>query len=245
MYDGCVLLRACACSLSSESEASEKIKERERLYDNHINENREILQNWKNELILNWHQTHLDPQFCINMVKDRSSSVWERIPQDFDFLKVRVGIGTVPSNFDIKVPKQNGVEKDPMLEKAREMTEKFTTITNAPALLDLNKYRVVGLVGDEEELNRFCRTVVTQLASHHAPDELKLAVFMNKTQRENWDWMRWIPHVWNDTRSGRYLFEERAYQPQLMEQLFTLLQRRQWLNKGKKHYLLRLLPALH
>lgn len=218
----------------SKAKHRKKIKDRERLYDNHINENRETLQNWKNELILNWHQTHLDPQFCINMVKDRSSSVWERIPQDFDFLKVRVGIGTVPSNFDITVPKQNGVEKDPMLEKAREMTEKFTTITNAPALLDLSKYRIIGLVGDEEELNMFCRTVVTQLAAHHAPDELKMAVFMNKVQRENWDWMRWIPHVWNDTRSGRYLFEERGYQPQLMEQLFTLLQRRQWLNKGEK-----------
>lgn len=211
-----------------------KIRDQSKLYDDHLNEKREILQNWKNELVLNWHQTHLDPEFCINLVKERSSSVWERIPQDADFLKVRAGIGTIPSNFDIKVPQQDSIEKDPMIQKAIEMTEPFSHITNAPALLDLSKYRVVGLVGEEEELNMFCRTLVTQLATHHAPDEVKIAVFLNKMQTENWEWMRWLPHVWNETRSFRYMFQERSYKPQVLEQLFSYLQRRQWMDKKEK-----------
>lgn len=211
-----------------------KLKKRIRLYEEHLNEKREILQSWKNELVLNWHQTHLDPQFCLSVVSDRKSSVWERIPQDSDFIKIRAGIGTVPSNFDMKVPKQESIEKEPLVEKAIELADRFDEIPNAPALLDLNKYRVVGLVGNEEDLNMFCRTLITQLATHHAPDEVKMSVFMNKAQAEQWDWIRWLPHVWNEARSSRYIFQERSFQPQILEQLFTILQRRQWLNKEEK-----------
>ncbi|MBQ4900417.1 type VII secretion protein EssC [Paenibacillus sp. Marseille-P2973] len=210
------------------------IKKRNQSYDAHLNEQREKLQSWKNELILNWHQTHLEPLFCIQAMSERSSSIWDRIPQDFDFLKIRAGIGTVPSGFDITVPKREGIEKDPLVEKANELAERFSTIANAPALLDLNKYRVVGIVGNEEELQGFCRALVTQIATHHSPDEVKLAAFMSKMQTGEWDWLRWLPHIWDDKRSGRYLFQDGGYQTQVLEQLHSLLQRRSWMKEQEQ-----------
>ncbi|ANS75338.1 hypothetical protein AWM70_12570 [Paenibacillus yonginensis] len=207
------------------------LRKRNQNYEAHLNEQREKLQSWKNDLILNWHQTHLEPQFCLQSVSDRSSTIWERIPQDADFLKIRAGIGTVPSGFSITVPKQEGIDKDPLIEKAGELAERFSTIPNAPALLDLNKYRVVGLVGEEEDLKAFCRALVTQIATHHSPDEVKLAAFMSKMQMDEWDWLRWLPHIWDDKRSGRYLFVEGGYKPQVLDYLNSLLQRRLWLKE--------------
>ncbi|MEF2969295.1 type VII secretion protein EssC [Paenibacillus sp. M1] len=210
------------------------IKKRNQGYDAHLNEQREQLQNWKNELILNWHQTHLEPQFCTKAFIDKSPSIWERIPQDFDFLKIRAGIGTVPSGFEISVPKREGIEKDPLIERANELAERFSTIPNAPALLDLNKYRVVGIVGDEEEMKGFCRALVTQIATHHSPDEVKLAAFMSKMQTGEWGWLRWLPHIWDDKRSSRYLFQDGGYQAQVLEQLHSLLQRRLWMKEQEQ-----------
>lgn len=210
------------------------IKKRNQGYEAHLNEQREILQSWKNELILNWHQTHLEPLFCTQAFIDRSPSIWERIPQDADFLKIRAGIGTVPSGFDVSFPKREGIEKDPLVEKANELAERFSTIPNAPALMDLNKYRVVGLVGNEEDLKGFCRALVTQIVTHHSPDEVKLAAFMSKMQTGEWDWLRWLPHVWDDKRSGRFLFQDGSYQAQVLEQLHSLLQRRLWMKEKEQ-----------
>lgn len=220
--------------LQQKSKHKKNIKKRKKQYEAHLDEKREQLQNWKNELILNWHQTHLEPQFCIQAFNEGSSSIWERIPQDIDFLKVRAGIGTVPSGFDISVPKQEGIDKDPLIEKANELANKFSSIANAPALLDLNKYRVVGIVGEAEQLKAFCRAVITQIATHHSPDEVKLAAFISKMQTEDWDWMRWLPHIWDDKRSGRYIFQDGAYQAPVLEQLHSLLQRRLWMKEKEK-----------
>ncbi|KAI7257655.1 hypothetical protein KC345_g10745 [Hortaea werneckii] len=52
--------------LQNKAKYRSKVKEHEQLYDLHLNTKREILQNWKNELVLDWHQTHPDPQFCID-----------------------------------------------------------------------------------------------------------------------------------------------------------------------------------
>lgn len=217
--------------IQQKSKHRKDLKRRTQKYEAHLEEQREKLQNWKNELVLDWHQTHLEPQFCTQLMLERSSSIWERIPQDADFMKIRVGIGTVPSGFEINVPKQEGLDKDPLVEKAEELAERFATITNVPALMDMNKYRVIGLVGEEEDLNMFCRSVITQISTHHAPDEVKITAFLNQLQAPNWSWLRWLPHTWDDNRSKRYIFQERSYQPQLLEQLFSILQRRSWSEK--------------
>lgn len=220
--------------IQQKSKHRKALKQRVKKYEAHLNEKREIMQGWKNELVLNWHQTHLEPQFCATLVADRSPAIWERIPQDEDFLKVRAGIGTVPSGFEIRAPKQEGLDNDSLIQKANELAERFSTIQNVPALMDLNKYRVVGLVGEEEELVTFCRTIATQLATHHSPDEVKITAFFNALQAEKWDWVRWLPHVWDDTRTHRYLFQEGGYQPQVLENLFALLQRRLWMKPNEK-----------
>lgn len=204
------------------------LKKRTQQYDAHLDEQREKMQAWKNELVLNWHQTHLEPQFCAKVVSERTPSVWERIPQDADFVKIRAGIGTVPSGFEINTPKHDGLDKDPLTQKAIELAERFSTINNVPTLLDLYKYRVVGLVGDEEDLNTFSRTMVTQICTNHSPDEVKISLFLNQMQRENWKWLRWVPHIWDDSRSYRYIFQEGGYQPEVLEHLFSVLQRRMW-----------------
>jgi S-DNA-T family DNA segregation ATPase FtsK/SpoIIIE len=209
------------------------IKKRKRNYEIHLEEKRERLQQLKNEVILNWHQTHPEADFCLKWIKERNQMVWERSPLDRDFLKLRAGIGTVPSGFPMKVPKQEGVEKEPLLEKAIEMTGQYESIANAPALLDLKKYRVVGLVGEVEHLHSFARAIVTQLCTHHSPDEVKLAAFVSHSQSMEWDWIRWLPHIWDDERMFRYLFKESNQRNQILEQLFSTLQRRLWGQQGE------------
>ncbi|WP_156926668.1 hypothetical protein [Cohnella panacarvi] len=160
---------------------------REKSYQAYLDEQREMLQQMKNEIVIDWHQTHPESSFCLQWTLERNRCLWERIPQDRDFLKLRSGLGTVPSELNITVPKQEGIEKEPLIEKARDMTEKFISIAEAPVPLDLKKFRVVGLVGESKGLDDLARAIMAQTATHHSPDEVKIVSFYNDSKSQDWE----------------------------------------------------------
>lgn len=209
-----------------------KIKKHNQLYMKYLDEQRESLQLMKNNLILYLHTNHPETNFGTKWAKERSSAIWSRIPSDSDYLKLRTGLGTIPSGFSITVPKQDAMEKDPLIDKAQDMADKFISIANVPVLLDLKKYRVVGVVGDEEYTRGFTRSLITQLATHHSPDEVKVASFFSKQGAADWDWLRWLPHAWDDQRKCRFIFEENRYKAQVLDHLNSIFQRRQWVGQS-------------
>lgn len=59
--------------------------------------------------------------------------------------------------------------------------------------------------------------------THHAPNEVKIAAFYHEKEKKQWDWMRWLPHVWDEQRSMRFLSENQQDAQKLAEVLFTPL----------------------
>jgi S-DNA-T family DNA segregation ATPase FtsK/SpoIIIE len=228
------------------------VKKRKQLYQNYLNENRDKLQAMKNELILTLHTNHPEPGFALQWAGERNPAIWSRIPSDPDYLKIRSGLGTIDSGFSVQVPKQDAIEKEPLVEDAKEMAEKFIHIANVPVLVDFQKYRVVGLVGSSEHTLPLARAFISHLALHHSPDEVKLSAFYSRQESNNWQWIRWLPHTWDDQRTSRFLFEEHRYQPQILENLLSFLQRRRWIGQSggggaralSPHFMF-LVPELH
>ncbi len=217
--------------IQQKKQFSDQVKKRKKLYANYLDENREKLQSMKNELILNLHTNHPEPDFALQWAKERNSAIWSRIPSDPDFMKIRLGLGTIPSEFPVTVPQQDSIEKEPLIENAHEMVEKFVNISNVPVLLNFRKYRVVGIVGTADRTKSLTRAIIKHLALHHSPDELKLATFYSRHEAEEWQWLRWLPHIWDDQRKFRFMFEEFRYNYQILENLVSYLQRRRWIGQ--------------
>lgn len=209
-----------------------KIAKRKQSYLAYLDEQRDHLQNMKNELILQLHTHHPESAAANKWLLQKDSKIWSRIPSDPDYLNIRTGMGTVQSGFKIEVPKQDAIEKEPLLEKAQEMADKFISISNVPVLLDIQKHRVIGIVGNPEIAADLCRSMAAQIALHHSPDEVKLSVIYGQQDAEQWDWMRWLPHVWDEQRRTRFMFQDGLYPPQQLEGLLALLQRRRWIGQG-------------
>ncbi|MDQ0110665.1 S-DNA-T family DNA segregation ATPase FtsK/SpoIIIE [Paenibacillus harenae] len=209
-----------------------QVSKRKQAYQAYLDEQREILQNMKNEMILQLHTHHPEPDTAFRWLQQRDSKIWARIPSDPDYLNIRTGIGVIQSGFKIDVPKQDAIEKEPLLEKAQEMADKFISISNAPVLLNLQQHRVIGIVGDIETATNLSRSLVSQIALHHSPDEVKLSALFGQQDAAHWDWMRWLPHTWDEQRRGRFLFQEGLYPPQQLEALLASLQRRKWIGQG-------------
>ena len=119
-----------------------------------------------------------------------STRVWERRPGHADFLRLRVGLGTVP--WDPPLDRAPSGSPDPDLVV---VLDRHRTITEAPVGLALADDGVVGIVGDREAALAVARSLLVQLATHHGPADTPMLVLTSEAHSPAWDWAKWLPHL--------------------------------------------------
>ncbi|WP_242217341.1 type VII secretion protein EssC [Bacillus cereus group sp. BfR-BA-01380] len=174
------------------------------------------------------------PLKSIQRIEKRESNLWERTPESDDFLDIRIGTGKRPFLVDLKVPGQQGYEENPLVTEAQNVERDFKYISNGHISISLKKHDVVGIVGNREDILNFVRVVTTQIMTHHAPNEVKIASFYHEKEKKQWDWMRWLPHVWDEQNSMRFLAETEQEAQKLAEALFTPLNMRRIYNSSSQ-----------
>ena len=143
---------------------------------------------------------HSDPQKLDRVIG--GARMWERRPGDPDFLDVRVGIGQVPtadSPVSLQWPEVPvGEELEPVTGRAlRDFILEQSRIRGMPKLVSLLSQPGFSIIGpDTAELHAFTRSVLSSLAVHHSPTDLKLMVVTR--QPEAWSWLLWLPHNQHD-----------------------------------------------
>ncbi|MFG1627286.1 FtsK/SpoIIIE domain-containing protein [Kribbella sp. NPDC049227] len=125
-----------------------------------------------------------DPASLLLFANGPRARLWERRPQDPDWLVVRIGTADVPSAVTVKDPSRMQHE-GPM----------HWTAPDVPAVVPLAKTGVVGIAGSAEMRRAVARSIVIQLATMHSPANLRMAVITTPGQRENWTWSPWLPHL--------------------------------------------------
>ncbi|UHA72074.1 type VII secretion protein EssC [Paenibacillus sp. 481] len=203
-----------------------QMTERERAYKQQLERHQQELTEQSDEFRQRMLKTHPSAQQCSNIAEQLERELWERGPTEEDFMSVRIGLGDVKFPVRVKAPRMDGYDQDPLLDEALHLQAQFDVVPHTPVLVDFKKSRVVGLVGDRQRVNGVIRFLLMQCAVHHAPDELKLAAFFRAHEGPQWDWLRWLPHTWNDNHSWRMVCKESHYTNQQLEWLHAALQRR-------------------
>ena len=212
--------------LSNKKTYQKKLAERNERYRTQLEIHREELKQQQKYQVEVMYDIHGDPDDCFQTVKNRRSRLWERSPEDEDFLEVRVGSGTVPFYVRVQAPRADGYDKDPLIEAAQNLAEEFKTVDEASITLPLFESKVIGVVGSRENVLGALRVMLAQTAVRHSPDEVKIAAFYEEKEAREWEWLRWVPHTWDDERSTRYLADRRSSAHQLADEIFMHLYRR-------------------
>ena len=167
------------------------------------------------------------PQECRRIVLDRDRRLWARSPRDNDFLSLRIGTGTLPFNVKLQPPlKDQALENDPLVNAAQEVIKDFSTISGMPVLVPLQDAGIVGIAGNRDQVLEMSRLLLVQMAAFHSPDELKIAAVYRQEDAMAWEWMRWLPHVWSDDYSSRFLSRSGAGNRALLKTMHDKLNRR-------------------
>lgn len=214
-----------------------EIERREALYHQHLREVRHKLEDLAEQQRRAALEIHPAPQQCLVIAHrqhpDLARHLWERSsglerPRDPDFLEVRVGVGALPSIFAVKGPPRPAQigEADELYLQAARLAAEFRQVEGMPIALPLGKLGAVGFSGPRSLLLEHLRAVLVSLFTLHAPTEVKLVALLPAAELREWEWIRWLPHIWDEERKRRYIAITAEESRALLAALFPLIQRR-------------------
>jgi S-DNA-T family DNA segregation ATPase FtsK/SpoIIIE len=146
---------------------------------------------------LGWDHPEPDALWSLAM----SSRLWERQPQDADFAVVRLGLGSQRLAVRLIPPDTQPAEDlDPLCAGAlRDLIAAHGTVPDLPVAVALRTYSRVSLTGDEGAVRGLARAIIAQLATFHAPDELRIMACPARARLVEWQWLKWLPHALHPT----------------------------------------------
>ena len=147
-----------------------------------------------------------DTKDCAALVKEMSPKMWERSPLDDDFMSVRIGNGKVPSVIEIKTPNETlSLHEDELAKGGQKIADDNKYVENAPILCDIRNNCMVGVVGDRKNTVALAKNIVMQAAATHSYEELRIVTVFPSKEYSEWEWIRWLPHSFDDGRTFRFM----------------------------------------
>ncbi|MDD2980440.1 MAG: type VII secretion protein EssC [Hespellia sp.] len=174
-----------------------------------------------------------------------SSSLWNRNYTHNDFLFQRLGLGDQPFQVNIHIPKEKfTLLNDSLLEKPKMISEEYKTLHQVPVGISFLNKPLIGLVGGKGKRDaiKLMHTLVAQIAANHCYTDVKMIFVYREEDRERqeeWECMRWFPHVWSEDKNTRYMAADEIETSDIFFELTNILRVRSQ-SKGmvKPHYVL-------
>ena len=143
---------------------------------------------------------------CQSIIYNKKRNLWERNITDEDFLSARIGTGRVKSNIILENTNQQfGIDdEDNVKKKYNELISKSKYIDDAPMDISFVKHPITAVVGNSILTKYFMDSIFLQLTTLHSYRDLKIFVITNQSNDFLWEYMKVLPHCWNNLKTKRY-----------------------------------------
>lgn len=179
---------------------------REEKYENYLADVKALIEKNRDEQFLSLEESNHETNQCFDIATKRRRTLWERSPEDDDFMKIRIGKGDIETSFKIRFADSTlAVFTDELESQGEELGRGNQILEGAPILCDLYHDLSVGVIGDREKAVSVARNMIVQLATTHSYKDVKIVTLYSKEEAEAWEFVKWLPHSFNDTREFRYV----------------------------------------
>lgn len=166
------------------------------------------------------------------------AALWSRNRGHEDFLIHRLGLGNLPFQIPIDVPREKfTLSEDSLSEKPAMIKQEYETLYDVPVRVDLTKYHVIGLVGGKGKQGAIdiMHILSAQIAAGNSYTDVKLVyIYDGKNKAEEWSFARWLPHVWSEDKKTRYVASNKEEASDVFYELVKIFRLRSEEEKNKK-----------
>lgn len=141
---------------------------------------------------------------------ESSQLLWNRNKDHRDFLSHRIGIGDMPFQVTVNIPKDRfTLLPDDLAKKPAMIRESYQYLHQVPICTDLLEHRLIGIVGGEDKRGAIdvMHNLVAQIAVSNCYTDVKMAFVYDEPDdgTENWEYLKWFPHVWSEDKKTRFV----------------------------------------
>lgn len=222
--------------ISEKKEYKTEVAKRESDYTAYIEKKRaEIIDARKQEeTALN--QIYYPYSVTSTFVKRFSGDLYDRIPEDEDFLDVRIGVGSVDSVRKIAYKPHETYEsaEDSLVDLPLKLAEEFESLPVAPIVVHLKEANVVGVVGSRALQYEMLKIMFFDLCVRQYFHDVELFLFVQKDEMHRFQWTRWYKHLKNEETGVRNIVCDDESKTGIFEYLYAEFSRRE-ASKNKTH----------
>jgi len=189
-------------------------------YKTYLNEKKKELEAEKKnqrEIIL---ENLVSPAECLNIIGNRNMNFWDKRIEQSDFLVARIGIGNELFSTKIEFPEEGfTIEEDELRKQAEEMIEEFKYIENVPIGYSFYENKLTAIMSEMKKSFTFVSNIILQLITFYSYDDLKLVVFTNEDNKEEWEYVKYLNHNFNNERTFRFFASDNDSAKEVSEYL--------------------------
>lgn len=160
------------------------------------------------------------PEECANIILKRDKRLWERQIFDDDFLSVGLGIGVADSKISIQAPEEHfKLEEDNLEQTVIKMVNNYKKLKDVPITYSLIQRRFSAIICDLANKSNYMNSIILQLIAFQSALDLKLVFFMDDSNFNTYEYAKYLPHAWSETKKVRYFANNISDMKQVAEEL--------------------------
>lgn len=179
-------------------------EERITKYNTYVANKREEIEGIRKEERETLERIYVSQDVECKRFREFSTDLFDRQPEDEDFLVVRFGTGDVEAKREISFKKQERLELEDDLQLIPEQIyNEYKSVSKAPIVCDLKSVNAIGIVGEESCRFNIMKNIVVDLCARHYQNDLSLVFVAMEENKDKVYWLRMLPHVYNDVLGMR------------------------------------------
>lgn len=123
------------------------------------------------------------------------SRLYERSPEEEDFLQVVLGYQSGESQITVKYENDElRTEEDELRQDAVQLKEDFEQIDNIPLTVNL-RHSHLGIIGEEKLVHNQLKYLLAQFCFFHSYHDLQIIFIGKESAADEFAYLRWYPHL--------------------------------------------------
>ena len=101
------------------------------------------------------------------------------------------------------------MQDDNLVDMLSNIVDKSKTLKDAPITISLAEKNITAFISnDDEEIKKLMKNILTQIITFQSYEDLKLVFLLSKDTNKKWEYVKMLPHVWNNTRQIRFFADD-------------------------------------
>ncbi len=225
---GLSIVMTIAASAAEKRDYNRAWTERLESYDRYIEGKRRQIEEARRGELRDRNEMYVSLEESVREVERWGRRLFEKGPEDEDFLRIFLGRGRVESADPVTYSCQEFADlQDPLAGVPAQVAQSYRYIENAPVFADLRASRAVGVAGPGEMRRQMLKNMALDIGIRHFYKDVKMAFILEESTASALAWVRWLPHAENERLGLRNIACDEESLGLVLEDLYITLSARQ------------------